>query len=65
MPRVYTEFDSGSRFFIGNVNLHVSKQYAVLSHMMVKPCLCQGVPVGMLPPENKKKWCNLISFGEY
>ena len=52
-------------FFFWNVNLHVSKQYAAHSHMIVKPYPLLGGFGGMLPQENLKKWCNLLSFGEY
>ena len=53
--RVYTEFDRRSRFFFRNITLHVSKQYAAHSHMMVKPCPLLGGFGGMLPLENLKK----------
>ena len=55
MPGEYTKFDGGSRFFFRNVNLHVSKQYAAHSHMIVKPCPLRGGLGACSPPRKFEK----------
>ena len=54
MQGEYTEFDRVSRLFSWNVNLHVSKQYAAHSHMIVKPFPLLG-DSGHAPPRKLKK----------
>ena len=60
--RVYTKFDRRSKFFFWIINLHVLKQYAAHSHMIVKPCLLLGGFGGMLPLENLKKMMQFDIF---